>query len=169
MLSTELNLWTPHSVQGCLETMTSPAHVAVNFLKGQGREIHDKADVQGLTLLIRKGLTERCHILVGWEGCSRRSVLIYRALSRDHQCRVLCCSVVSDSFRPHGLQHHRPPCPSPTPGVYSNSCPSSQWCHPTMSSLSSTSPPALSLSKHHGLFQWVGSSHQVTRVLELQY
>ena len=43
-------------------------------------------------------------------------------------------SVVSDSFRPHGLQHARPPCPSPTPGVYSNSCPLSQWCHPTISS-----------------------------------
>ena len=40
-------------------------------------------------------------------------------------------SVVSDSLRPHGLQHARPPCPSPTPGVYSNSCPLSQWCHPT--------------------------------------
>ena len=44
------------------------------------------------------------------------------------------CSVVSDSLRPHGLQHARPPCPLPTPGVYSNSCPSSQWCHLTISS-----------------------------------
>ena len=43
-------------------------------------------------------------------------------------------SVVSDSLRPHELQHARPPCPSPTPGVYSNSCPSSWWCHPTISS-----------------------------------
>ena len=43
-------------------------------------------------------------------------------------------SVVSDSLPPHGLQHTRPPCPSPTPGAYSNSCPSSQWCHPTISS-----------------------------------
>ena len=44
------------------------------------------------------------------------------------------CSVVSDSLRPHGLQHARLPCPSPTPGDCSNSCPSSQWCHPTISS-----------------------------------
>ena len=44
------------------------------------------------------------------------------------------CSVVSDSLRPRGLQHSRPPCPSPTPRVYSNSCPSSQWCHPAISS-----------------------------------
>ena len=43
-------------------------------------------------------------------------------------------SVVSDSLRPHELQHSRPPCPSPIPGVYSNSCPLSQWCHPTISS-----------------------------------
>ena len=43
-------------------------------------------------------------------------------------------SVVSDSLRPHESQHARPPCPSPTPGVYANSCPSSWWCHPTISS-----------------------------------
>ena len=44
------------------------------------------------------------------------------------------CSVLSDSLWPHGLQHARPPCPSPTPGVHSNSCPLSRWCHPTISS-----------------------------------
>ena len=43
-------------------------------------------------------------------------------------------SVVSDSLRPYELQHTRPPCPSPTPGVHSNSCPSSRWCHPAISS-----------------------------------
>ena len=41
---------------------------------------------------------------------------------------------MSNSLRPHGLQHARPPCPSPTPRVYSNSRPLSQWCHPTISS-----------------------------------
>ena len=41
---------------------------------------------------------------------------------------------MSDFLRPHGLQHARPPCPSPTPGVYSNSCPLSRRCHPTTSS-----------------------------------
>ena len=57
------------------------------------------------------------------------------------QCQTLfspsvqfSCSVVSNSLRPHGLQHARPPCPSPTLGVYSNSCPLSRWCHPTISS-----------------------------------
>ena len=43
-------------------------------------------------------------------------------------------SVVSDSLRPHEPQHARPPCPSPTPGVYPNPCPSSRWCHPAISS-----------------------------------
>ena len=43
-------------------------------------------------------------------------------------------SVVSYSLQPHGLKHARLPCPSPTPGAYSNSCPRSQWCHPTISS-----------------------------------
>ena len=44
------------------------------------------------------------------------------------------CSVVSNSLQSHELQHARPPCPSPTPRVYSNSCPSSRWCHPAISS-----------------------------------
>ena len=43
-------------------------------------------------------------------------------------------SVLSDSLRPHGLKHARPPCPSPAPRIYSNSCPLSQWYHPTISS-----------------------------------
>ena len=62
-------------------------------------------------------------------------------------------SVVSSSLRPHGLQHDRPPCPSPTPRVYSNSCPSEL----VMSSnhlilCPSPSPPAFNLSQHQGLF-----------------
>ena len=44
------------------------------------------------------------------------------------------CSVESDFLWPHGLPHAWPPCPSPTPGIYSNSSPLTQWCHPTMSS-----------------------------------
>ena len=49
-------------------------------------------------------------------------------------CASQFSSVASDSFQPHGLQHTRPPCPSPTPRACSNSCPSSWWCHPTISS-----------------------------------
>ena len=47
---------------------------------------------------------------------------------------LLSCSVMSDSLRPHGLPHTRLPCPSPSPGTFSNSCPSSQWCHGCISS-----------------------------------
>ena len=57
----------------------------------------------------------------------RKEVVNIRSVQFSH-------SVMSDSLRPHGLQHIRPPCPSPTPGVYSDSCPLSQWCHPTISS-----------------------------------
>ena len=58
-------------------------------------------------------------------------------------------SVVSESLRPHESQHTRPPCPSQTPGVYTNSCPSSWWCHPAILPLSSPSPPAHNPSQHH--------------------
>ena len=47
---------------------------------------------------------------------------------------LFSCSVMSDSLPPHGLKHTRLPCPSPAPGAYSNSCPLSPWCHPTVSS-----------------------------------
>ena len=58
-------------------------------------------------------------------------------------------SVVSNSLRPYGLQQYiRPPCPSPAPGVYSNSCPLSQCCHPPPHPLSSPSPPTFILSQH---------------------
>ena len=46
---------------------------------------------------------------------------------------ILCCSVMSTSLRPHRLQHARLSCPSPSSGACSNSCPLSQWCHPTIS------------------------------------
>ena len=77
-------------------------------------------------------------------------------------------SAVSDSLRPHESQHARPPCSSPSPGVHSDSRPSSQWCHAAIPSsvvpFSSCSNP----SQHQGLFQWVNSSHEVAKVLEFQ-
>ena len=72
--------------------------------------------------------------------------------------------VVSDSLRPHDSQHARPPCPSPTPGIYSNSCPSSQWCHPAISSSvipfssCSQSLPASGSFPTSQLFAWDGQS-----------
>ena len=72
------------------------------------------------------------------------------------------CSVVSDSLRPHESQHARPPCPSPCPGVHSDSCPSSQWCHPAISSSVvpfSSCPQSFSASESFPmsqLFTWGG-------------
>ena len=79
------------------------------------------------------------------------------------------CSVVSYSLWPHGLQHTRPPCPSPTLGACSNSCPLSRWCHPTISSSVVPFSSCLqSFPASRTFFQWVGSSHQMATVLELQ-
>ena len=76
--------------------------------------------------------------------------------------------VMSDSLQPHGLQHAKFPCPSLSPQICSNSCPLSQWCYLTFSSSAAPPPFAFNLSQHQGLFQWIGSSHQLAKVLELQ-
>ena len=77
-------------------------------------------------------------------------------------------SVVSNSLRPHELQHARPPCPSPLPEITQTHVHRVgdviQPSHP----LSSPSPPAPNPSQHQSLFQWVNSSHEVAKVLEFQ-
>ena len=84
-------------------------------------------------------------------------VYIYQSVQFSH-------SVVSESLRPHELQHTRPPCPSPTPGVHPNSCASSQWCHPAISSSVvpfSSCPQSLLASGSFPmsqLFTWGGQS-----------
>ena len=82
-------------------------------------------------------------------------------------------SVVSDSLQPHESQHTRPPCPSPTPTVYSNSCPLSQWCHPAISSSLvpfSSRPQSLPASGSFPmsqLFAWGGQSIGVSALVSL--
>ena len=77
-------------------------------------------------------------------------------------------SVVSDSLRPHESQHTRPPCPSPTPRIHSDSHPSSQWCHPAISSSVvpfSSRPQSLPSSESFPmsqLFTWGGQSTRVS-------
>ena len=77
-------------------------------------------------------------------------------------------SVVFNSLRPHESQHARPPCPSPTPRVHSNSCPSSRWCHPAIScsvvpfSSCPQSLPASESSPVSQLFAWGGQSTGVS-------
>ena len=85
--------------------------------------------------------------------------LLSLAFQFTQSCPTLCDPI-------HGLQHAKPPCPSPTPRVYSNSYSSSQWCHPTIStSVVPYSSRLQSFFKHQSLFKWVSSSHQVAKVL----
>ena len=76
-------------------------------------------------------------------------------------------SVMSNSLRPHELQHVRPPCPSPTPRFYPNPCPSSRWCHPAISSsvVPFSCPQSLPASESFPmsqLFTWSGQSTRVS-------
>ena len=67
------------------------------------------------------------------------------------------------TLQPHELQHARPPCPSPTPGVHSNSHPLSRWCHPAISSSVVPFSSCPNPSQHQSLFQWVNSSREVAK------
>ena len=90
--------------------------------------------------------------------------LSYKLVATSFTSWATSHSVVSDSLRPHESQHARPPCPSPTPGVHSNSCPSSRWCHPTISfsvipfSSCPQSLPASGSYPVSQLFAWGGQS-----------
>ena len=96
-----------------------------------------------------------------WINLCEMSVIIIRS---DQISR----SVMSDSLQPHESQHTKPPCPSPTPGVHSDSCPSSQWCHPAISSSVvpfSSCPQSLPASESFPmsqLFAWSGQSTGVS-------
>ena len=86
-----------------------------------------------------------------------------------HQIRSdqISCSVVSDSLRSHESQHARPPCPSPTPRVCSNSCPSSWWCHPTISSSVvpfSSCPQSFPASGSFQMSQFFASDGQIIAI-----
>ena len=99
----------------------------------------------------------RCSVCVCMCACVCVYIYILSSVKFSH-------SVVSDSLRPHESQHVRPPCPLQTPGVYSNSCPPSQWCHPAISSSVdpfSSCPQSLTESGSFPmsqLFTWGGQS-----------
>ena len=87
------------------------------------------------------------------------TINVFTHTSSDQFSRL----VLSNSLRPHESQHARPPCPSPTPGVYSNSCPSSRWCHPAISSavvLFSSCPQSLPASGSFPMSQLFSSGGQ---------
>ena len=81
---------------------------------------------------------------------------------------IVAVHLLSLVLRPHGLQHTRLPCSSPSPGACSNSCPLSLWYHPTILSSVIHFSCFFFLSQYQGIFQWVSSSHQVAKILELQ-
>ena len=133
------------------------------------------------SLLYSTGSSSWCSVMGGMGRRFRREG-IYAYIQLTHfsvlqklteHCKTpllvqFSCSVVSDSLWPHELQHTRPPCPSLTPGVYSNSSPLRWWCHQSISSSVipfSSCPQSFPAS---GLFKWVSSSHQVAKVLEFQ-
>ena len=99
--------------------------------------------------------------------CYRKWILTV-GYCRKYRSDQLSCWVVSDSLRPHESQHARSPCPSPTPEDHSDSCPSSQWCHPAISSSVvpfSSCPPSLPASESFPmsqLFTWGGQSTGVS-------
>ena len=107
---------------------------------------------------VRNGQRQKCSTSEEWGS------LTYLNVSSVQFSR----SVMSDSLQPHGSQHTRPPCPPLTPGVYSNSCPSSWWCHTTISSSVvhfSSCPQSLPASGSFPmsqLFTWGGQSTGVS-------
>ena len=98
----------------------------------------------------------------------KRRLLVGRKVMTNRSSIQFSCSVVSDSLWPHESQHARPPCPSSSPGVHSNSCPSSRWCHPAISSSVlpfSSCPQSLPVSGSFPmsqLFTWGGQSTGVS-------
>ena len=110
------------------------------------------------------------------EGTEAQTSLMPVQESKWFSSVQFSCSVVSDSLQPHELQHARPPCPSQTPGVYSNSCPSSRWCNPAISSSvvpSSSCPQSLHASGSFPMSQlfawgvqstWVSASASVLQM-----
>ena len=113
--------------------------------------------------------TKLMHILI----VSVSQSIIYTYINMDliliSSVQSLSHFLKSDFLWPHGLQHARPPCPSPTPEPTQTHV---HWINDAIQPshpLSSPSPPAPNPSQHQGLFQWVSSSHQVAKVLELQF
>ena len=97
----------------------------------------------------------------------RKSCSLWKEIS-GHFSVQFSHSVMSNSLQSHGLQHGRLPCPSPTPGAYTNSCPGCQGCHPTISSSVVPFSSCLQSFPALGSFKWVSSSHQVAKVLQFQ-
>ena len=103
-----------------------------------------------------------------WTNCPFKLIFGMELVYMKRSSVQFSRSVVSYSLRPHGPQHARPPYPSPTPGVYPNSCPLSRWYHLTISSSVVPFSSCLQSFPASGSFPVVSSLHQVAKGLELQ-
>ena len=125
-------------------------HIQVSLL--------DSSWEQGVTMhvipLDPKGNHLNFYFLISGLSSSKKAFVV--GVPAAKSCPTLC-----------KLQHARLPCPSLSPRVCSSSCPLNQWYYPTISFSVTRFSPALSLSQHQALFQWIGSSRQVAKVLEL--
>ena len=132
--------------------------------------------IKGLIKKILKEARGKIHFTYTWTNIKIISdfsskIIELSQLDKVHpwqSYRKFSPSVISDSLRPRGLQHTRLPCPSPSPGACSNSCPSVGDAIQLSYPLLSYSPPVFNLFQYQVLFQWVSSSQQGTKVLELQ-
>jgi len=146
----------------------------------------DRPTTLSLLSAATRSTPELCYVQSGHRGTPRQTALgvfspqeVPCHFNLPHMCIThpplqpfssvqFSCSVVSNSLRPHESQHARSPCPSPTPGVHSDSRPSSQWCHPAISSsvipFSSCpqSHPASESFPMSQLFTWGGQSTGVS-------
>ena len=117
--------------------------------------------------------------MTSWDSLLKLTQLVWEQDLKGHDLVEkrasvqFTCSVVSDSLRPHELQHARPHCPSPTPGVHPNSCPLSRWCHPAISfsvvpfSSCPQSLPASESFPMSQLFAWGGQSTGISVLASL--
>ena len=119
------------------------------------KSVNNEATPLVLNVLFWKIMTFFLSPLVAWLfikiKVSLRIVLLW-IFSQKYLLFFSHQSVVSDSMQTHGLQHTRPPCPSPSPEVCSSSCPLHQWCLQLLHPLMPSSPSALSFSQHQGLY-----------------
>ena len=79
-------------------------------------------------------ISEVIFLVWGWNEIQKKKIWIYLGIGITVTLQFSSVAQSCPTLRPHGLQRSRPPCPSPTPRIYSNSCPLSRWCHPTISS-----------------------------------
>ena len=159
------------SVRTCKSAWVLPLYpYRLNILDSVSINIVERVKVRNVhaasNWFFREAWVCLCHGFPFCEADSARGLLSLRMYS-VHSARF-SCSVVSNSLQPHGLKHTRLPCPSPPPRAYSNSCPLSWWCHPTISSSVVPFSSRFNLSQNQGFFKWVSSSHQVAKVLEFQ-